>query len=259
MEEFFPVAEKKVIVEGGKIIPDKKAIVRTDTNEVLGIVSNQYRLVRHEEVLNSVNRVFDDLSLKESKKYFCARGAIMFSRFFGNGKYSKEVKVGDIVRFGIEVFNSYNGRLPVGLILIGERLKCSNGMIVPETITSFVIKHYNSLSLDDVRNKASEILNKLNTIVSYYRKWSEIKVDKNRVQTFFNSTFGSKYKVKLFEKYQVEKEGDTIWDLYNFFTRWITHEFKVRKNNIENYRLAQFNKEMFITDRIIHFANSIKN
>jgi hypothetical protein len=53
METLVPIKEERIKVND-IIVPDKKAIVRTDTNDVLSIVSNNYQVFKHEDVIEGV-------------------------------------------------------------------------------------------------------------------------------------------------------------------------------------------------------------
>ena len=104
----FPTELKPIQVAGGRRIPDRQAVVRQDTGEVLGIVGPNYQMIRHIDVVDQFQRI-DKLELKEV--HSCRRGAIMFAKFDfkGNGTVKKEdIDVGDAVTFGLRAFNSMN-------------------------------------------------------------------------------------------------------------------------------------------------------
>ena len=250
------ITEKKIQTIDGIEIKDKKAIVRIDTGAVLGVVGDNYRIVRHQEVINSVSSILGDLGLEEKTRTICKQGSVLFSKFYSDKKYEGEIKVGDIVKFGIEVFNSYNGTLPVGIILIAERLKCTNGMVVPETLSKFTVRHSNRLNLEVIKQRMKSILEGYPLILENYRQWETIKVEESRVQKFFEDNFGNRLQKNLFEIYIAEKEGNSIWDLYNVLTYWNTHELKTKKNNQENIRLLQWNKELDFTVKLQELVNS---
>jgi hypothetical protein len=251
----FPVEERKLIVQGGAVIPHKKAIVRSDTNQVLGIVSDRYKLVKHEEVIGCVNDALKEIGMKETERSLCHNGANLFIKYRGNGEYSKEVKVGDIVRFGLEIFNSYNSSMPVGVVLIAERLKCVNGMIVPETLSSFSVKHYGKLDLSDVRRKSLVILERIPIYLERWQSWSKKDLSVDIARQFFNRSFGKRMREMLFQKFLVEREEDTVWGLYNFFTRYLSHEIRTRRGNEQNLRMLQWSRELDITGKLTKWVN----
>ena len=110
----FQTELRAIQVCGGRKIPDRKAVVRQDTNEVLGIVGNNYRIVPHQDVIGIFEKV-PDLTLKRVDS--CQRGAIMFAHFDirdGDTPLRADVAVGDTVNFGLRVFNSFNSIFGVG-------------------------------------------------------------------------------------------------------------------------------------------------
>jgi len=250
-ESLFDVVEEKIKTVSGKEVSGKKAIVRVDTGEVLGVVSDKYKLVRHQEVLSSMEQVFKELAMGEPSISLCKRGAVMFAKFLTPKTW--EPKEGDIVRFGLQVFNSYNGSLPVGVILIALRLKCSNGMTVPETMTRFMIKHYDSLSLGDIRRKSEDVLGKIDVVVKRWGGWSQVKVDEQKVRDFLVSLFGRRSSEDLYRKYLELKEGDTVWDFYQFLSYWSSNLKKTRKGNEESLPLLRWGIENSVASRMSRF------
>jgi hypothetical protein len=156
----FPVKEHPVFVsvladsgERRLPVPDKKAIVNTKTNQVLGIVSREYRLVTNQEALEWA--------------YQCCQTA------FPNTKPGEwEVKAADAPGTGghcfidlahnsaaldfqfvsaqdrpdafgpfIRVTNSYNGLRALAFDIGFYRKVCKNGLILPQTIIRFKFTH----------------------------------------------------------------------------------------------------------------------
>ena len=85
----FPTELKPIQVAGGRRIPDRQAVVRQDTGEVLGIVGPNYQMIRHIDVVDQFQRI-DKLELKEV--HSCRRGAIMFAKFDFKGNNNNNVR-----------------------------------------------------------------------------------------------------------------------------------------------------------------------
>ena len=97
----FEVALEQIKLESGKVIPNKKAVVRKDSEQVLGVVANNYELTPHRTVVD----IFDNIDLLEREKVsLCKGGAVMFANYGfkgGNISAETEVAVGDAVRFSL--------------------------------------------------------------------------------------------------------------------------------------------------------------
>jgi len=106
-----------------------KFIVREDTGEVLSCMTDEYRMVRNEEVVSKTEKI-----LKKTK------AQLQEVKMFGNGARTKwtyrfpnqKVKVAkdDYVNPEIIINNSYDGTSAVGVLGGAFRLVCSNGLVI---------------------------------------------------------------------------------------------------------------------------------
>lgn len=247
----FPVELRNIETDTGSEIKRKKAVVRTDTNRVISVVSDKYTLIKNEDVLKAVEPVIESVGLKLAQASSCKGGAVSFARFYNEvDTFNKEVKVGDIVKLGIELFNSYDCSRPLGIGLIAERLKCTNGMTVPEALAHFSIRHYGGVDLGEVRDKVAEVLSFSEVVLKRWRTWVKESVDDATAKKFLFKMFGEKRNGQMmFKSYLEKREGNTVWDLYNVLTYYASHEAKVRKP--EDLRL----KQIGITNRVAEEMN----
>src|SRR5205814_8078706 len=91
----FPVELQPIYLEGNREIKKQKAVVRTDTMDTLGIVSDGYGLIKHGQVIDS----FREASLKfgvQEKISLTNNGARLFYQMTFP-KVQLEVAKGDIV------------------------------------------------------------------------------------------------------------------------------------------------------------------
>jgi len=253
MMDLFNVEEEKIITESGKSVVGKKAIVRQDTGEILGVVSDKYKLVKHQELLNAMHSVIEGLGVEDQQLHLCKRGAVMFLKFYVPNLIW-EPKVGDTVRFGLQVFNSYDCSLPVGVLLIGEVLRCSNGMSAPETMTSFFLKHYGNLDLGEVRRKANDVLYKVDKVKAKWDGYRKEEVTEEKVKKFLNASYGSRLREKMFNTYMETREGNTVWDLYQVLMYHSTHSLKARKGNEANIPLLRAGLENSVASRLNNYS-----
>lgn len=56
----FEVVKQPIFIEGGKVVPDKFATVRTDTGDILGVVGNQYHVVQNKEAFSFFDFLKDE-------------------------------------------------------------------------------------------------------------------------------------------------------------------------------------------------------
>lgn len=254
-EARFPVEERNVFVEGGIQIPQTKAIWRPDKKICLGVRTNKYGLVHHGDFLDEIVPILEEEYLNNYSLSVCQHGAMMFCKVFSDTHYKEEIKVGDIVKFGVEIFNSYNGTSRCGALLVAERLICSNGMVVPHTLLNFSVKHIGNIVIDKLKEKIKIILGGIGGCIDNYKRWSNTKLSVEEAESFFNKFFGKREKKQLFEGFKTVENG-TVWDLYNYLTSWLSHDIRTRgKNKEQNKRLLQWRKEIPLTTKFLKEFN----
>lgn len=246
----FPVAEKRLKTIDGLAVPNK-AIVRTDKNIVLGVMGEDYQLVPHQTVIDAVEKELSE-ELTNRKISICRHGAVMFAKYETPNIKAVEIRKGDVVRFGVEVFNSYDGSLPVGFMFVAMRLVCTNGMTIPKSIARISVKHTSGITLDNISKEFTNRVPLYMKTADKWREWSEFTPRKNRVNDFFKKHTGDRMK-KIFEEKFDASTDKTLWGLYNSLTYYCTHEIKVQKGNEQNKRLAQFNFEKGLLSEFYNF------
>jgi len=248
----FDVELKSLQVCGGKRVPDRKAVVRKDNGAVLGIVGNNYKIVPHEQVINT----FDNLSyLKPRGVNVCREGAILFAQYdFDTKTVDKaEVEVGDVVSFGLRAFNSYNSQFGVGFELNAHRLKCKNGLVVPKTIARLSIRHFQGVTTQKFSELIMAKLPQVDSTIDTWRNWISIKPSEERIRTFFDeSKMGKRLANELIEPAIANSQDIGVWGIFNTLTYHITHNLKVRGKE-ENRMLAVRTKERELLYQFYNF------
>ena len=240
----------KVAVKDIEAVDDRKQLVRTrrctideTTGEVIGLVSNNYRPIQNKTLYDVMQNVGDGLGLALKNVFICRnRATTIFKYGFGEkhqvaieGSQTKD----DIVRFGVEVVNSFDttGIVPSsGIRFVAERLVCLNGMHLLKSIGRISFRDLGDFSEEGFKRT---IGNRVATVVgqaSIWNQWAKITPDRAKVQAYVLSNFGKKISGDLLHKY-FEGQDKSLWGFYNLITAYITHALEVR--NPENTRLSQ--------------------
>lgn len=216
-----------------------RAIVRTDTNQVMGVHGSKYKAIKHDDVVNSVFDAVKNANIttdynhkievfEDGKKL---RGTIDFPDLV------IEPSVGDHVHFQVVFFNSYDGSWAFGQQAQGLRLWCLNGCTSPDTVAKTVAKHTTNVN---VRSSAAKIQVGLDAFFNskdMYQQWMRERINFNDAEQFFKHTLchvrSNTSKLKHNEKqldrlmacynYNSKQLGDNKWALYNAMTEWATH------------------------------------
>jgi len=248
----FEVITEGVYRSNMKIVPDRVLVIRSDTQDILGLVSSRYKIKTHSEVLKPFN---ENPLLIQRGATVCKRGAIMFASYelTENGKtIEREIKVGDTIKFMIRAFNSYDGSMPAGFELYGCRLVCKNGMMVSKSLRHFSAKHFDK-TLKDFDQQLSLVKENIDLITKHWKNWSVTKTTPTRINDYLNSlNMGNKLRETLLEDCVAENTENGIWGIFNRMTAYITHEMKSREE--QNLAFSQRVRETEWLDKFYAFA-----
>lgn len=260
----FPVETQPIYDGFGNIIPDQKCIMRTDTNEVLGVHGSRYQIVSHESVVNSLMDALDSANISRdfTTKFSVIengrklRGEILFNDLV------VEPKVGDYVKFRISFFNSYDASWAFSQSADGLRLFCLNGCTSASTTAYSKFKHTQNISVEGSAAKMMLGLNNFMSQPDQWRQWMSARVTNDMVETFFKATIAKSYtnqtQVMKTNERQLEKLlsiwsdeashlGGNKWALYNAMTYWASHT-----SDLKNPEVARRNREDAIASAMRH-------
>ena len=260
----FPVEEQPVYTQEGELIPDHKCIVRTDTGKTLGLHGSRYRMIPHDDVVNSIldgvkaSNLTSDYEvnvdvIEDGRKL---RGEIIFPDLV------QQPAVGDYVQFRVSFFNSYDGSWSFSQQANGLRLWCLNGCTTPDAIARSRFKHTTSVNVD---GSAAKIIGGAEHFMGrskQWQSWMQTRLNNDQVEQFFRSTIckvvtkqqqvtktNEKQLENLISGWDREKVdlGWNKWALYNCLTHWATHT-----NDLKSPQIARYNREIAISNAMNH-------
>jgi len=235
----FPVEAQPIFDRFGNEIDGNMAVVRTDTNKVLGVHGSRYNLVPHDDVVNAMldaikkadvsqDYTVDVKVIDEGRK---VRGEILF-----NDLVAEPVK-DDLIKFRLSLFSSYDGSWPVAQAADALRLWCTNGCVTPEHAAHSRFKHTNNINVVAAAEKVAKALEWFMKAPEQWKAWREHKVARDAVEDLFKRTLAkmpgktSVQKVNnkqlefLMSQYdkEVHELGQNKWAVYNTATYWSSH------------------------------------
>ena len=245
----FPVALKPLLfndeedfnVENFINIPERRVIVRTDTNQVLGIASPNYKIITHKSVVDK----FDGLDfLKRDRITTAQNGALMLADYDIKNKKEFQVKKGDIVKMQLRLFNSYNFSCGVGFELRALRLVCTNGLMIPKAVGRFSYRHFENAPVEQLATLIDNVYDNSCDILNLWKTWSNAEVDNHKRQLWFDET-NEILKKKTAERLTVlALDASTVWDMFNIYTKYISHELKTRKEDMLPIKQQKYEREI---------------
>jgi len=242
----FPVEELPLVAmknNDKKYFIDKdryKAIVRTDTNEVLGVHSGKYNMVKHNDI---VENIMEGVALADISKDYdhsikvYENGSKLKGSFVFNDLVQKDPEVNDIIRFKVDYMNSYDGMWSIMINAYGERLWCLNGCTSPESVTREKNKHTAGFNVQASADQIKMALEVFFNDRERWDAWRATKVNNDQVQKVFEKTLAKpttptltnkvnwKQLTRLMDNYRQEVNvlGNSKWAAYNAATDWASH------------------------------------
>lgn len=228
----FPEAELRDVWVDGRVIDRYKAVVNKRTRHVYSIQSAHYKLVQHREVAEAVRAALHERGYKPDESVnFEKNGARMFMRVL----VMQDEVLGDKIRWGLLVTNSYDGSMGIWIAGYGIRLGCLNQMVLGRE----VLLEY-AIHMGEVREKVAEgletVLDGLAEVRDLVIAAMESKVSAAEAAEIISKfPISPTHKVRiaeLVEKYagihiDLEAPAKNVeisrWALYNAFTEAITH------------------------------------
>jgi hypothetical protein len=256
IDHAFPVELQPIFDTNNNRIEGSSCVMRTDTNQVLGVHGSRYHMVTHDDVVNSVLDGVKKANLSTDYKVNVhviengrkLRGEILFNDLV------VEPKVGDYIKFRISFFNSYDASWSFSQAADGLRLWCLNGCTTPDNVAHSRFKHTQSISVD---GSAAKIVNGLQHFIYQKDVWAEWmchSVSDRFVENFFKKTVAKspsqqklvtktneKQLERLLKIYSDEKQslGGNKWALYNALTYWASHTKDTRNPEGTRYMREQ--------------------
>lgn len=236
-----------------------RAVVRSDTTEILGIHGDQYKLVPYVDQLRPVNDALldsgldlSDITVKDSLYEGGARmeREIIFNKHKfavapGRGYfphqpsyYDTGAEVGDTVALVLRMRNSYDGGWSYESSFGGKRLRCLNGVWVLDTIARTRGKHTANLSNVAAIEKIKRGIEMMDKMKDALVDMTKTRITAGQVQTLFKRTLAHvprqdketppfsdrvlAHLMNIWERNEAEL-GATKWTAYNAATEWATH------------------------------------
>lgn len=227
----FPVELQPIYFGDNLEIKDKKAVIRTDTNTPLGVVSNGYGLVNHAAVVDAFREAGKKYNIKEQIALTNDGRDLYYKMLFP--KVEMTVAKGDVVQMALTIKNSYSGHGSLAIIFQAMRLVCLNGMVIGSKFLQFNYRHMGEVggfANKDMIEGASaafkhhiKMFGEKTPVISQMAKTEFLPSD-----TYFNTDF-VKMPEYLLDVAQEKFENEqmlSVWGYYNSLTYAITHKQK---------------------------------
>jgi len=231
---YFPVESRLVCVNDAEGLPQSasgyQAIVRTDTNAVLGIHGRAYKVVPNEplfrgfdEALQTSDLELSGLKIEDHVNY----GGRRVIRNYCFPTITAEPRIGDIVELRILVINSFDSGNAFAAQVGGMRLWCLNGAVSLQGSASVYGRHTSGFDNARALTKINEAIERYLVQALDWSEWAQRELTPLQAQTALEAfpDLNPTLLQRLEQAWTIESNnaGSTVWALYNAATRWSTH------------------------------------
>lgn len=249
----FPVTLVPLKTPQGITVPSR-AVYRYDLKKVIGIVGPDYKIIKHEDVLSQIEENLP-IIISTRKIELNKGGAYLFANYESNKIEPVEPRKGDIVKFGIQIFNSYNGHMPVGMRLYALRLACLNGMTVPKSISTLQVRHIAGSNIIEAKEQFLKKIEQFKTQSIVWKQWTQKKAKQAHIDTFLKTYLNKGARDIIENKFKIEQD-DSMWGFFNAITWYGTHILQSRGLKVDDKerdvkKIKDLAKRQFDYDREI--------
>ena len=235
----FDVQWEPMLRPNGEIHPRRRALVRTDTQEVLGDHGLGYQILKNADLVEATLDAVEASGVSKDWSYeieTLENGAKMRGTIVFNDLHVEPAK-GDFIQLQGQFVNSYDGEWAYQQSTDAKRLACLNGMVTEHSVSKSFRKHTSNI---DVKASAAKIKLGVEHFFDNREVWQSYtsrKENMEQAEAFIRShvaqrwTYTGKQKTnetqveKLMQIANTEARnlGPTKWAFYNCLTYWSSH------------------------------------
>jgi len=225
-EELPPVEE--VVLTAHDRETGAKAVVNKNNMETICVVSENSKLIPHTDVYKQILDM-EDFVIKKTR--LLKNGRVMIIDIAERTPNKLELLPDDFIECGARIINDYGKSKGLTVQAIATRLVCSNGMVAPERSSKMNVDAFGTAEFGAEMNKL---------INDSFKKWYEYSdMIKEASETEMSVKDVIVHHDFLRTKYMDTitsnlEEKASLWDIYNEYTRTITHDIKTNVKSEQN-------------------------
>ena len=243
------VNSEKIQTVSGILIPDRVALVREDTNKVLGIHTESYVPYDNNELLELLYRISGQSGLQVHTG----------GSFRGGEKVWFQLKSNDLLLHNDKVegyisgFNSFDGRNALGFGNASVTVSCQNTFYRGYKEVSSKLRHSSTMRprIEEILRQIDVLLKEEQTQFAEIKRLGEVRMT-NEVKDLItkrlfeisveerldSNEFSTNLKNRLYRfRYdlgiETQQKNSTLWGLFSGVTRYTSHSMKQGKDNSE--------------------------
>lgn len=237
---------------------DRVAIVRSDNEYPLGIVSEDYETVQNKDLLALIQPMVDEGLLQIENMGYLAHGA----KVFAQAKVNQEFRViGEDYKAYITILNGHVGNASVAIGPVATRIICGNTFSMAYSNIGEKFRH--SFGVNDRILESTAVLDFVNSAMKTYSENVEVLAKATCTSTQFRTFLEATYNKEADKMRNIQKlnelfyngagnEGRTFSDAFNAVTDFSSNQSRKTVEGRLNY--ANFGQGRSINNRAMQVA-----
>ena len=242
------VTKEPIQTVSGIQIPEKIAIMRSDTEKVLGIHGKNYDPYQNHELMELLHQIGGQTGLQVHSGGLFKEGAKIWFQL----KSDNLSLNGDVIEGYLSGFNSFDGSSSLGLGNSTKTISCENSWWAAYREVKTKLRHSASMrpKIDEILANIGVVLEQEQKLFNDIRMLSETKMTGTHkellTKLFFNITAEEYYnmdkelstrKINQINEFNLDlfvetkDKGDNLWGLFSGLTRYTTHDMKKTDNS----------------------------
>jgi hypothetical protein len=226
----YQVVSRSIFDRGMNEIEGYKGNFRVDTGECLAVTSDKYKIIHHQEVLDTIEDNLDFGPYK--RKVYSINGGRRIYAVYDFSDQRRQIQPGDDVGFRLLAKNSYDGS--TGVVLGAGLLRqiCSNGMVIMSDNTQITRQHSTNIDLGFLEETIKASKQDWIASVEFFKHMSTKLITPREGTEFLDSLVEKPTKVAkthieeikkiwLQPTYDLDRTRST-YNLYNAVTQYLT-------------------------------------
>lgn len=265
------VREESITTQSGILIPEKKAIIRDDTNQVLSVHGDGYFPYQNHQLIDLLDKVSQKIGLPIHRGGLFGSGEKVFLQLKSN-----DLSLGnDRIEGYITGVNSFDGSTSLAFGPSNVTISCMNTFYSAFRSLDTKVRHTKNMviRIDDICKGLENVLHEENEMFQDIKKLSETRYSKETedwvTRLLFNLEKESNLETnenistatqnKLSKYYidlngEVKEKGDNLWGLFSGVTKYTTHSIRNGENEEGKMFGSYGNRERQIFKRLVEFV-----
>lgn len=233
------------IVENNEDVSKFKGIYNVTKERLANVVSKNYQIIQHDDVVTSVVESLDRLNMKAKGRISFIKDTIDIRLVF---KDRADLVIKDDtdegIMLGMRILNSYDKSSSFRMEMFGIRMFCNNGMVLGKAMNDVksITVHLGEEKTKDIISKkvevfVSEMINSSERLQHYVSQCMEDSIEWEKATELINLIINTeKHRKGFFEELGELNRPVSRWEIYNALTSYATHNEQLTpyvENNIQ--------------------------